>query len=223
MSMSLLQVLIGGLLLGAVYALFSSGLTLIWGMMNVVNFAHGDFVMIAMYIAFMVWKLLGGGPFMAMPIAAMLLATLGKAMVELRLRLGQEPSAWTWGALHHGYFEHPLADILPEMKSVGRLAKGGSGSTPMAASYRATDFRVTSGASFRMVADVGNWDASLCINAPGQSGDPRSAHYDDLAARWAAGAYVPLLYSAAAVDGAAELVIRLSPAPGRGAAEGGAA
>ena len=154
---------------------------------------------------------------------ALLLATLGKAMVELRLRLGQEPSAWTWGALHHGYFEHPLADILPEMKSVGRLAKGGSGSTPMAASYRATDFRVTSGASFRMVADVGNWDASLCINAPGQSGDPRSAHYDDLAARWAAGAYVPLLYSAAAVDGAAELVIRLSPAPGRGAAEGGAA
>jgi branched-chain amino acid transport system permease protein len=77
MSMSLLQVLIGGLLLGAVYALFSSGLTLIWGMMNVVNFAHGDFVMIAMYVAFMVWKLFGGGPFLAMPIAAMLLATLG--------------------------------------------------------------------------------------------------------------------------------------------------
>ena len=40
-----------GLLLGAVYALFSSGLTLIWGMMNVVNFAHGDFVMLGMYTA----------------------------------------------------------------------------------------------------------------------------------------------------------------------------
>jgi len=77
MSMSLLQVLIGGLMLGAVYALFSSGLTLIWGMINVVNFAHGDFVMIAMYVAFMVWKLMGGGPFMAMPVAAMMLATLG--------------------------------------------------------------------------------------------------------------------------------------------------
>ncbi len=142
---------------------------------------------------------------------ALLLATLGKAMVELRLRLGQEPSGWSWGALHHGYFEHPLADLLPEMKSVGRLPKGGSGSTPMAATYRASDFRVTSGASFRMVTDVGNWDASMCINAPGQSGDPRSPHYSDLAPKWAAGEYVPLLYSKAAVDAAAELVIRLIP------------
>ena len=77
MSLSLVQILISGLLLGAVYALFSSGLTLIWGMMNVVNFAHGDFVMIAMYTAFMVWKVLGGGPLLAMPLAAMLLATIG--------------------------------------------------------------------------------------------------------------------------------------------------
>ena len=45
--MLLVQVVVGGLLMGAVYALFSSGLTLIWGMMNVINFAHGDFVMLA--------------------------------------------------------------------------------------------------------------------------------------------------------------------------------
>jgi hypothetical protein len=43
MSFVLVQVIVGGLLLGAVYALFSSGLTLVWGMMNIVNFAHGDF------------------------------------------------------------------------------------------------------------------------------------------------------------------------------------
>ena len=46
MFSTLLQVIAGGLLLGAVYALFSSGLTLVWGMMNIINFAHGDFVMI---------------------------------------------------------------------------------------------------------------------------------------------------------------------------------
>jgi len=57
-----LQIIVSGFLLGAVYALFSSGLTLIWGMMNVVNFAHGDFVMLGMYAAFMVWTLTGGGP-----------------------------------------------------------------------------------------------------------------------------------------------------------------
>ena len=62
MSLILVQVIVGGLLLGAVYALFSSGLTLIWGMMNIVNFAHGDFVMLGMYVAVMVWTLLGVGP-----------------------------------------------------------------------------------------------------------------------------------------------------------------
>ena len=77
MSPILVQVIVGGLLLGAVYALFSSGLTLIWGMMNIVNFAHGDFVMLGMYVAFVVWTLFGVGPVLAMPIAALVLATLG--------------------------------------------------------------------------------------------------------------------------------------------------
>ena len=77
MSLSLVQVLVGGIMLGAVYALFASGLTLIWGMMNVINFAHGDFVMVAMYVAFVVWKLLGFGPAASIPIAAIVLATLG--------------------------------------------------------------------------------------------------------------------------------------------------
>src|SRR5271165_3202652 len=77
MSFTLVQVIVGGLLLGAVYALFSSGLTLIWGMMNVINFAHGDFVMLGMYVAFVVWSVFGVGPAAAVPAAALLLATLG--------------------------------------------------------------------------------------------------------------------------------------------------
>src|SRR5437763_3531303 len=59
--MTLIQVIVGGLLLGAVYALFSSGLTLIWGMMNVINFAHGEFVMLGMYVALLVVVWIGGG------------------------------------------------------------------------------------------------------------------------------------------------------------------
>src|SRR5471032_1908403 len=77
MSMILVQVVVSGLLLGAVYALFSSGLTLIWGMMNVVNFEHGDFVMLGMYTAVVVWTALGGGPWASVPIAAIVIATLG--------------------------------------------------------------------------------------------------------------------------------------------------
>lgn len=75
--MILLQLAVDGLLLGAVYALFSSGLTLIWGMMNVVNFAHGDFVMVAMYVAFFGFTLLKIGPLLFVPLAAVVLFGLG--------------------------------------------------------------------------------------------------------------------------------------------------
>jgi len=80
------QVVVGGLMLGAVYALFSSGLTLIWGMMNVVNFAHGDFVMLGMYTAVVVWTALGGGPWASVPIAAIAIATLGVISYFLLVR-----------------------------------------------------------------------------------------------------------------------------------------
>src|SRR6266487_4631830 len=78
--MILLQIIITGLLLGAIYALFSSGLTLIWGMMNVINFAHGEFVMIGMYVAFLIVTFLHGGPLAFSPAAAIVLFLLGIAV-----------------------------------------------------------------------------------------------------------------------------------------------
>jgi branched-chain amino acid transport system permease protein len=81
-----LQVIVGGLLLGAVYALFSSGLTLIWGMMNVVNFAHGDFVMLGMYIAYLAVVALHAGPLGFTVAAALALAMLGGVVYYLLIR-----------------------------------------------------------------------------------------------------------------------------------------
>ncbi|HEX5509007.1 MAG TPA: branched-chain amino acid ABC transporter permease [Pseudolabrys sp.] len=75
--MLLLQVIVGGLLLGAIYALFSSGLTLIWGMMNFINFAHGEFVMLGMYVALLAVVWLGGGPAVFGFAAAVALFILG--------------------------------------------------------------------------------------------------------------------------------------------------
>jgi len=86
MSAIVLQVIVSGVLIGAVYALFASGLTLIWGMMNVINFAHGDFVMLAMYTAFVVWTLFGGGPAASVPIASVVLATIGVLSYFLLVR-----------------------------------------------------------------------------------------------------------------------------------------
>jgi branched-chain amino acid transport system permease protein len=74
--MILLQAAVSGLLLGAVYALFSSGLTLIWGMMNFINFAHGEFVMLGMYVALVItWGQFG--PEAYTPAAAIVLFALG--------------------------------------------------------------------------------------------------------------------------------------------------
>ena len=80
------QVVVGGLLLGAVYALFSSGLTLIWGMMNVVNFAHGDFVMLGMYIAYLAVVVLHAGPLTFTLLAAVVLFLLGGVVYYLLIR-----------------------------------------------------------------------------------------------------------------------------------------
>ena len=79
--MILLQVMVGGLLLGAVYALFSSGLTLIWGMMNFINFAHGEFVMLGMYVALaLTW--IRGGPDDLRLVAAGLSRPLGVGSIS---------------------------------------------------------------------------------------------------------------------------------------------
>jgi penicillin amidase len=145
----------------------------------------------------------------------LLLETLKAAMDELRQTLGPDVAAWSWGKIHHAQFDHALSPLAGNADraqlNIGRLAMGGSAFSPRAASYRISDFKVTSGASFRMVLDVGNWDDSRFINTPGQSGDAYSAHYRDLAPLWAAGDYAPLLYSREAVEKAARSVISLKP------------
>jgi penicillin amidase len=145
---------------------------------------------------------------------ALLLRTLAAAFGDCAERMGADAAAWGWGRLHHGFFEHALSGsgAAPQDADVGPLPTGGSASTPMHTGYRASDFRVIAGASVRMAIDVGAWDNSVCINAPGQSGDPRSPHYRDLAPLWAQGRYVPMLYSWPRIDEATQTVLHLVPA-----------
>jgi len=72
-----LQVLAGGVLNGIVYALIAIGLTIIFGVMRLVNFAHGEMVVIGMYIGYWCFELLGISPLAAMPVAALALFALG--------------------------------------------------------------------------------------------------------------------------------------------------
>jgi penicillin G amidase len=146
---------------------------------------------------------------------SLLLESLGRAVKEVRELLGPDSANWAWGKLHHAEFVHALAPLADDptraQLTIGRLAMGGSAYSPRAAGYRLSDFAVIAGASFRMALDVGNWDQSVVINTPGQSGEPFSSHYRDLAPLWAGGDYVPLVYSRDAVERAAREVLRLTP------------
>ncbi|GAC1357318.1 MAG: branched-chain amino acid ABC transporter permease [Variovorax sp.] len=76
----LLQLVANGLLLGGAYAIISIGLTLIFGVVRVVNFAHGEFLMAGMYMAWLCARYLGLHPYLSVPIVVVLLFVLGALM-----------------------------------------------------------------------------------------------------------------------------------------------
>ncbi|CAG9169240.1 penicillin acylase family protein [Cupriavidus respiraculi] len=143
-----------------------------------------------------------------------MLASLKSAMAEHERRSGGEKLV-AWGQLHRAIFEHPLSAISDEATrqryNVDAGGIGGSAFTPMNTSYRNSDYRLTAGASFRMVLDVGNWDAGRVINTPGQSGDAANPHYRDLAPVWARSEYFPLLYTRKAVEKESRQRLELVP------------
>ena len=74
------QVLASGLLMGLLYGLIAVGLSLIFGLMDVVNFAHGEFLMMAMYAVFGLWVLTALDPLLLAPVATALLFAFGAAV-----------------------------------------------------------------------------------------------------------------------------------------------
>jgi len=150
--------------------------------------------------------------------AEILRSSLEAAVAETEELLGDDWSVWRWGDLHQIELRHPLSERMPrELRArsdIGPLPRSGSGDTVGNTGYRGTDFRQVSGASFRMVIDVGEWDNSVAMNNPGQSGDPRSEHYRDLFEPWAAGEAFPLLYSRDRIEEETTKRIRLQPEQG---------
>ena len=72
-----LQALILGLIMGSIYAVMGSGLSLIFGVMKIINFAHGEFMMIAMYITYLLFKSLNIDPFISIFLTVPFLFILG--------------------------------------------------------------------------------------------------------------------------------------------------
>jgi len=82
-----LQVLINGILLGGLYGIMAIGMSLIWGVMNIVNVAHGALIMLGAYLAFWLFTLFGWDPFLSLPVTILALFGYGYLLQRLLLNL----------------------------------------------------------------------------------------------------------------------------------------
>jgi penicillin amidase len=164
------------------------------------------------------WLQAPDGRFGADPIAgrnALMAKSLDEAVAELTKRLGQDQDKWQLGAYHHALIHHPMtAALKPELRAkfdVGGLPRGGDSYTVTATG--GGDNQV-SGGSFKIIVDTEDWDRSVGLNNPGQSGDVSSPHYRDLYELWARGKYFPIFYSRTKVESVAEKTFELKPPAG---------
>jgi penicillin amidase len=163
------------------------------------------------------WLIAPSGEFGDDPVAGrdkVLLTSLAQAVDDLGKKLGSDMSRWQYGQAKykHALIHHPLtsavSDDVRSKLDVGPLPRGGDSYTVGATGGADNQ---TSGASFRIIANTGDWDTSVGSNTPGQSGDPRSPHYSDLFQLWARDKYFPVAYTRARVESVAESTTVLAP------------
>lgn len=142
-----------------------------------------------------------------------LIEALRVAQAKLIAAEGGDMAKWSWGKLHTVEFQHAL-DQANDGASVfdrGPVPRPGDGYTVNATGFRSGSFAQVAGASYREIFDLSDWDSSMGVNVPGQSGQPASPHYDDLIPLWSTGRYFPLSYSRSAVEKQTLDVLELRP------------
>ena len=83
----LIQVAVNGILVGGLYAVMALGLALVWGVLNIVNLAHGSFIMLGAYCSWYLFQYLHVDPFLGLPITAAVMFVLGYALQRGLLNL----------------------------------------------------------------------------------------------------------------------------------------
>ena len=126
-----------------------------------------------------------------------------QAVANLVEKLGPDINNWQYGQKKnkHIYIQHPLSKVVNQSwrdkLNHGPWPRGGNAYTPGSTSG---NYNQSSGASFRVIVNTGDWDQSLGTNTPGQSGDPESKFYNNLFEPWAKDRYFPLYYSKEKID-----------------------
>jgi penicillin amidase len=145
---------------------------------------------------------------------SLLIRSIEEGVSDLVERLGPDMNEWQYGQekFHHVTIRHILNvavnDELRAKLNAGPLPRGGNSYT---VNNTSSGYNQTSGASFRIIADLSDWDNSLGTNNPGQSGNPNNPHYADLFEMWARGEYFPVYFSRKKVESATEHTTVLKP------------
>ncbi len=145
---------------------------------------------------------------------SLLIQSLEEGVSDLVERLGPDMNKWQYGQekFHHVTIRHMLSRAInKELRTqldVGPLPRGGNSYT---VNNTSSGYNQTSGASFRIITDLSDWNNSLGTNNPGQSGNPASPHYADLFEMWARGDYFPVYFTRKRIESAAELMTILKP------------
>jgi penicillin amidase len=141
-------------------------------------------------------------PFITSSPNEVIVKALNDAMAELRAKLGADTSKWRWGTLHQAHFAHPLASVFPLnlIFDVAPLDRPGDSVTVNAAggggfSTDPPGYGQATVPSMRQIIDLGDLDNSLWVTTTGESGQPGSAHYGDLAPLWDQNKYQPMYFS----------------------------
>ena len=136
------------------------------------------------------------------------------SLEKLESKLGADRSKWQYGQANfkHSTMNNALSkfvsDSLKHHIDLGTLPRGGNSFTP---NSTGNNDNQTSGATFKFIADLSNWDDALMINSPGQSGDPDSKYYNNLFELWAKNDYFPAYYSRAKIEEVTDDTIILMP------------
>ncbi len=145
---------------------------------------------------------------------AYLASSFENAVNWLRQSQGGEIDQWKYGheSFKHVKITHPLGEVvnaeLQRQLNTTTIPRGGNQYTPGATG---SNYNQTHGATFRIIVDVNDWDASVGMNSPGQSGNPESAFYKNLYEKWAADEFFPVHFSREKVEANAVERVRLVP------------
>lgn len=133
---------------------------------------------------------------------------------DLEKSLGTDMNLWQYGQKKnkHTYMQHALSEVVNDktrtLLDLGPLPRGGNSYTP---GSTGGNLKQSSGASFRMIVNTGDWDAAVGSNGPGQSGNPNSPFYSNLFEPWAKDEYFPVYYSRSKIDSVAITTKKLIP------------